>query len=354
MKITDMPADVLGSIMSAAGQPARVQSMVACKALHGAATGQGVWDSIVFGDLDKSAVQFLLRHRCPKVTVKSVTPDDIAWFLGRVADLGGGDCIRDLRLDIGRVQRMPEDLLCAVARHSALRHFSMFIDDCEMTCEMVWPRTAQLHELRTMTIVETGVDAKSVVVWFSGSQSRFPALEDLTLDVGLSDVMAGLCHMPRLRRLVYHFDTEEGGETYEDACMVGADLDVLEIDLNDESDTRHLFRQMEQCAVRRLVLHTHVEGVDVVHPLSPSIEELVFGMHCTYADVTIDFPYLAEYAALRLVQLEVMCPEILQSEMGDCRHCLTFEHGSLRDCMKLFSRVRLNVLPSTRVAFSPV
>ena len=348
-----MPADVLSSIMCVAGQPARVQSMVACKALCAAATGKGAWDSVIFGDLDLSAVKFMLRHRCAMVTVRSNTPDDIAWFLGRLADMGGADCIRELRLEIGPVQRVPEDLLCAVARHGSLQHFGMCVDECEMTCELVWPRTSRLYDLRTMTITESGLDAKRIVVWFSGSQSRFPALEEMTLDIGLTDVLAGVCHMPRLRRLVYHFDADEGGETYEDMCMAAVDLDVLELDINDETDT-HLFRQLARCSVRRLVLHVYDEYLDLSHPLSPDLEELVFAMHTTCAEISIDYPNLAECQRLRSVELSVASPDILESQMDACHHSLVFQHGHCTDCMRLLSRVRLDVLSCTRVSFSPV
>lgn len=354
-KLGDMPVEVLSSILRVAGQPARVQSMLACKALYSACRVRGTWESITFGDLDDTALNFMMRHRCSIVKIMSTTPDDIAWFLDRLADLGLDDCIQELRLDIGSVPRLPEDLLCTVARHSRLRHFGMFVDDCEDTCELTFPRTARLLDLRTMTIVENSADTKNVVVWFNGSHCRFPTLEDVNLDVGMSDVMCGLCHMPRLRRLAYHFDTDEGGELYEDVCMLGADLDVLELDINDETDHRHLFRQIEQCSVRKLVLHVHNDFVDLSHPLSPDLEHLVFGMQTTQADIHVDFQCLRTHRKLRSMGVEVAAPWILSSEaeLSSCHYYTVFQHvGSVSDWVACFGRVGLDLHPTTRVCIS--
>jgi len=357
MKITDMPSEVLAAIMRLAGQPARVHSMLACKALCSATAIRGAWDAVTFKDLDYTAVNFMLRHRCGVVCIETVAPDDVAWFLDRLATLGCGDCIRDLTLRIGTVQRLPSDLLCAVARHGRLRRFDMSVAECLVTCEVAWPRHACLPDLRSVRIVEATDGVKNVVVWFDHSHPRFETLEDLHIDVGLSDVLVGVCHMPCLRRLVYHFETIEGGESYDDACLEGARLDILELDVTDESDTRLLFQQLERCSVRRLVLHVHDDFVDVSRPLSADLEELVFGMCTTCADIQLDFQHLAsQYPKLKAVQLGVTAPWILgnAAEVAACHATLVFQHvDSFAAWMSLFSRVTLEYMPSTRVCIAP-
>lgn len=353
-----MPEGVLAEIMRAAGQRARAQSMLASRALHAAATAPGVWESVTFTDLDQTAVRFMLQHRCPRVAVTTSVPDDLSWFLGRLAQQGADDCIVDLRLDVGPVLRLPSDLLAAVARHRALREFALFVDECEIACELAFPRTAQLLDLREMTIVDSSTDTKNVMVWFNGSQSRFPALEALHLDVGLSDVMAGLCHMPRLRELVYHFDGDEGGETYEDACLRGANLDVLDIMVNNDTCTNHLFLQIELCSVRKLVLQLHDDYLDLTHPLSPALEELALGIHAHQAEVALDFPSLAALPRLRRVAVAITSGWLLTNShlLETACSCLVFQHaGTIKNWMALFggSRARLELPASTRVCICP-
>lgn len=351
--LTDMPQGVLVDILRAAGQPARVQSMVTCKALWEAATAEGTWDSVSFVDLDSTALEFMQRHRCRDVQITSVTPDDVSWFLSALAERGCDDCIATLRLQFGRVQRLPEDLLDAVSMHGSLRSLDIRVDHCERHSDLVWPRRPRLLRLEQLVVVEC-TERQNVTVWWNESHSCFPELRSLELRVGVSDVMTAACQMPRLRRLVYRFD-QEGGETYEDACLAGSDLDVLELTVDDDTDTRHLFHQLELASVRRLVLHMADDYLDVCQPLSPALEELVLGMSSTNGSVILDFPFLAQARKLRLVELGVTDPAMLDSpgELAACHHLVVFQHTSPDAWRAMFNRVRLQLLPTTRVCISP-
>lgn len=355
--IGDMPHEILCEIMKVAGQPARVQSLLACKALHAAVTAAGTWNAITFGDLDCTAVEFMAKHRCPRVTVISVVPDDIAWFLHRLADLGHGDCITRLELDIGPVQRLPEDLLAAAARHSQLQSLDITVEDLDQSCELTFPYTAATLNLKRLRIVDLSAELKQLIVWFDGSQSRFPSLESLELDVGLSDVLAGACHMPRLRRLVYRSDDEDGGETYEDANLTGCQLDLLDIDVSADADMRFLCRQMRRASIRRLVLNVTDEFLDVSREMSPALEELVLRMGTTQADVEIDFPFLQTYRNLRRIEMQIGAPWICADPAVEatCEHCVVFQHvPSIAEWMRFMGRLELALLPTTRVCISPV
>jgi len=356
--LTDLPSEILCEIMRVAGQPARVQSMLACKSLSSAAGSPGVWESVTFADLDDTAVDFMLKHRCATVTVISVTPDDVAWFLHKLADTGCGDCIADLRLEIGMVQRLPEDLLCAVGRHAGLQHFAMTVDDMDQGCEICFSRSAQLLDLRTLSIVERSAEVKQLAVWFDGSQSRFPQLRSLELEVALSDVLAGACHMPHLRRLVYRADDDEGGETYEDACLTGCELDHLELDVGADSDMRYLCRQISKAAVRRLVLHVTDDFLDLSRPLSTELEDLVISMCTTQAEIELDFLALLAHKRLKRLELRLGAPWITADPAvaAGCEHTLVFRHvPAVRDWVDLMGRrVELKLAPTTRACISPV
>lgn len=356
MKLTSLPGEVLADVMRLAGQPARVQSMLACKALSEAASAPGVWASVIFSDLDLSAVRFMERHRCAEVSILSDTPDDIAWFLNALTDSGMTDCIKRLRLDIGRVQRLPEDLLCAVSRHGCLEQFTMFVDECEVPCELIFPRTSSLSNLRKLTIVENSMDVKNVVVFFCATQPRFTSLEEVHIDVGMSDLLDRCGHLPHLRRVTYHFDMEESGETYENAELQGLDLDLLEMDVNCETDLPHLCRELEKCTVRRLVLHVCDDFLDLSRRLSPALEELVIGLRTPDAEVLVDFPFLAEYPRLRALEIPVTADWILgnTAELQACEHSVVFQHvPNVAAWTSLFGRVALTASSTATLTISP-
>lgn len=353
MRVTDLPAEVLGDVMRLAGQPGRTACMLASKALLAAADAKGSWDRVTFRDLDGTAVRFMQRHRCATVCVRTSTPDDVSWFLDALADGGCNDCVTDLALRIGEVQRLPGDLLDAVARHWRLRRLDVTIARCETTCEIGWPRVAHLPELRDVRILERTPGPRNVVLWFDHSHPRFVALERLRLGVALSDVLTGVYRMPRLRHLSYRFEGEGAlGENLDDACLDGMNLDVLELDVTDDTDTRNLFDQLRRCSVRRLVLHMHDDFLDLSQPLSAALEELVIGLCTPCVDVNIDFQCLASHHRLRDVSVEVTAPWISEEE---CHPTLAFQHvDGFASFLSLFARVTLDYPPGTRVCMSPL
>lgn len=327
MSLTSLPSELLCAIMKRTDQAGRVSSMLATKALSAAAQAEGVWDSVTFRELDRTAANFMARHRCSRVTLEDCPPDDVAWFLHLLADTGCGECITDLVICIGTVQRVPADILCAVSRHTALTSLDIEIHDCDLTCEISFPVDCQLHKLRHLSIVE--LDSNQIIVWFQGSHARFGSLETLHLDVSLSDVMTGLRHMPALRRLTYRCDSEDGGETYEDVCMAGAKLEHLELDVGADSDMVYLCRQMETARVDTLLLHLNDDHLDLTHPFSPSLRRLVLSMYTQDAEVDLDFPNLVAAKNLREISVVISAPWILSSSsmLRACHFDLNFRHA---------------------------
>jgi hypothetical protein len=225
------------------------------------------------------------------------------------------------------------------------------VEDLLELSEIAFPsRTASLEQLRCLRICDCGsvTGTKKLVVFFRGQ--RLPRLHMLRLDVGESDVMRyAKSAMPRLRRLVYRHDAEDAGETFEDALIAGIRLDHLELEVTDDTDMRHLARQLHRSRVRRLVLHVNEETyVDLTHQLSPSLEELRLVMSGSDGHVEFDFPHLASYRLLRSLTVTV-APWVMPDEQ-ECSHCVSFCHvGRPQDWMDLFARVQLDVFPSVHL-----
>lgn len=353
-RLTCLPGELLCAIMKHAGQEGRVSSMLATKALSAAALGVGVWDSVIFRELDRTSVNFMIRHRCPTVAFDDCPPDDVAWFLHMLADTGCGDCITDLTIDIGTVQRVPADILCAVSRHRGLLSLDMIINDCDLTCEISFPVDCHLHELRHLSIVE--IESNQIIVWFQGSHARFGSLASLCLDVALSDVMTGLRHMPLLRTLTYRCDAEDGGETFEDVCMAGVELAHLELDIGGDSDMAHLSREMESCTVDTLVLHINDDYVDLTRAFSPALRRLVLSMYTQDADVELDFPNLVDAKNLRDISVVIGAPWILSdtSMLDACHFDLSFRHvPDVTAWMDHVRGLKLDINESTRLIVNP-
>lgn len=354
-QLTSLPYELLCAIMKRTDQAGRVSSMLATKALSAAALGTGVWDSVTFRELDRTAVEFMARHRCSRVTVDDCPPDDVAWFMHMLADTGCAECITDLAINIGTVQRVPADLLCAVSRHTGLETLEIIINDCDLTCEISFPVDCQLHQLRRLSIVE--IESNQIIVWFQGCHARFTSLSSLCLDVSLSDVMTGLRHMPHLRTLTYRCDPDDGGETFEDVRMTGTKLDRLEIDVGNDTDMGHLAREMELASIDTLVLHMNDDYLDLTHPFSPSLRRLVLSMYTQDADVELDFPNLVD-SQVRDITVVVGAPWILldSTMMEACHFDLSFRHTpNLTTWMEHLraGRLTLNTTESTRVIVNP-
>jgi len=351
MKVTDLPAEVLGSVLRRVSQSDRVACFTACKALSHAAQLPTVWDSVTFTDLDKTAVGFALTRSCRRIVIESDRPDDIAWFLHTLADLGHEDVIHELRIRLGAVQRVPEELFVALGRHAELRQLSLDVAFVHQTCEVFFARDHALAKLHTLEIRELA-DERSMVVWFQGSQNRFESLRRLDLVVAMSDALSQAPAMPALREAVYRWDPN-CGEVYDDLTLKGATLDVLELDVHAGVDKPRLFGQLRDASVTRLVLHCSDTRLLMLRPLSPALRELTFCMVSDWVEIEIDFDMLtAMHPGLERIAHRVTAAWILEDPviLDDCEHSLTFRFvPSVAHWTRYFAKVRLDVDPTTRV-----
>lgn len=301
----DLSNDVLCNIMAVSDQATRVACLTSTKALSRAVLTPGVWDSVTFADLDVTALEFMDVHRVPTVYLRTCCPDDVSWFLGRVADQGI-DCIRTLDIEISGGYRMNTDFLDPLVRLPGLETVRLVMKDIEREAELAFPRHGGMPNLRHLEIIEVPGEelVKKHYVFFNGTHRRFPSLERLTLDVCGSDVMTGLCHMRRLRRLAYLADEDSGDETYEDAEMEGCVLDELVIEVSVDTDYLRLCSELSKASVKRLVLCVGDSTASLMHPISEDIQAIALRFNCAHAEVCLDYPFLQSYKSLRSISVE--------------------------------------------------
>lgn len=351
MNLMDLPQEVLTHVMSLTDQPGRCNSLVTCKGLSAAALDPANWQEVSFGDLDPTAAEFVVRQGCTTVSLYGSEPDDASWFLHRLAD-EGYEGLRHLVIEFDTIHRLPCDLLVGIARHGQLRTVDIRVLDMECTCELHFPKHTRMLHLETLRVVETSEECKQMVVWFGGTQSGFPALHTLHLDVGLSDVLEGVRNFPRLKHLTYLSDDGDAGETYEDARLEGCDLDSLSLDIYADSDTRHLARELEKAAVRRLVLHLHDEHLDLRYPLSPALKQLHLVHHVDHSGVMLDYPFVRQ-SNLRRIVSDVS--ENWRDFEEHCSHFLTMHHvGNVPEAMQHLSTLDVRLGISSRLCLCPV
>lgn len=357
--LVDLPDDVLCHIMKLADQPTRLAAMETCSRLGTAASAPGVWTDVTFRDLDQTAVDFLARHRCPTVRILSDCPDDVAWFFCKLAN-ENVVCIQDLTIRFGVVRRLPATFLRGIGSQTDLRNFTMVLDDVDASCDIFFSEGHSLRRLETLRIIERSPGTKQLTVWFQDTHAAFESLRVLVLDVALSDAVAGLNKMAKLRQATYLFEEDENDETYEDAELAGLNLDLLELDLaTDDTVVSHdtLFEQLQRCAVRELVLHIKDGWQNLDRPLSPALETLVLRMHVTHATVNIDFGALRGHAALRRVVLDIGAPWIANDPDVEqsCRHTLAFTGvPTLEDFIAFAQRITLVKHAKTCLSISPL
>lgn len=354
-----LPHDILCHVARHCDQQSRAACLTTCRALHSAVSSPGLWSEVTFYDLDHAAVDFMERQRCSIVHVISTCPDDVAWFFEELRDRDI-DCIQRLYIAFGPVQRMPMDLLCGIGGQTGLRHLAMRVESLDATSEIFFCRHHQLHCLESIEIMEHTIEAKQLVVWLDGTHSRFEKLNSLVLDVGMSDAMAGLRHMPSIKRAAYSFEMEEGGETYEDMELEGLELDILELDVDCEVDVATLTSELQKCKVGTLVLHVKDEFLDLSPGFGAHVERLLLRMHLTHADIKVDFTSLRAARGLREISLDIAAGWILaQPDMvHNCAHTLYFTRvGSPAEWAAHIGAggpLQLRLLPTTRVHLAPL
>lgn len=353
-----LPLDVMGEVMKRADQDTRVACLTVSKAWHCAAMLASAWDEVRFQEIDRTTLGFMVRQPCiRRLHLHTHRPDDAAWLFDALADAGHDEQLREVHVRIGPVQRVPSSLLRALARHAGLHTLCIDIAHIDKVSELSFPKGHSLTKLERLCIREHSGVTRQLVVWFNGTQTRFEALREVDLRVGMSDVMVGVDGMRSLRDLAYLCDEEEGGETYEDINMEGANLDRLELEVGIHTDFARLCAQMHNASVRTLVMHLNDDFIAVSMPLSPDTRHLILGFRVDAADIELDFPVLRDHHP-KLEKITVGATaewittdaDILES----CDHTLVFRNiPSFPQWLAYVTKVQLDVATTTRICMTP-
>lgn len=345
-RLQHLPFDIQVEILRRVDQRGRISCMTVCKALHRAATHPSLWRSVDFrtdafrtDTALKSAARFVRNTGCVTVKVKGQRPDDVTDVLLRMA----GAPLMHLHVTLDTVQRIPAGIVVAPTRLSGLRTLTIVTQKVCNFSTLSFPSRC-LNLLETLVVRERCHD-RNLDLEFPNE--GFVALQHVHLNLFGSNIMHQASRLPCLRKLVYRNEAHTGGDTYEDALLAGACLDHLEFDLGEDSDIWFLSRELNRCAVRRLVIHASCEQVDLMNLEMEHLEELEVHVYDAFSTVALD----SRNFRSTLRSLSVRVHHVTTS---DSDHVLSF-HGVSDPvaCMK-FMVSRLHVPSgSVQVAMHP-
>ena len=343
MTTDSLPTDVLTHILGLVDQPTRAACLLVSKHVHRAASARELWECMRLGELGEetkaSAVRAVKRHGATRLRIQNDRPDDTAAFLHAVVNEGAGDDVEHLEIHMGRVTRVPGDLLAAACRMWNLRSLVIEARDVREPCMLMFFTHLPLGRLHTLRIAE-GLSANVSVNFADDAFCKFKALESVELRVSVSNVMDEAHRMRRLRYVVYRCD-EDAEETHTYVNLGGLRLAHLEVDVGRDTDYDRLFYELQHCEVERLVLHLHDDHL-VLRPMSPALTQLAVGFHETHAEVVIDFGELVrDHPALRSVETFTAADWILadQNMMNACQHTVRITRARFQDFVDFSHRV---------------
>ena len=342
-----LPTEVLTLILGHVDQATRAACLLASKHVHRAASAPELWDTLRIRELDAestaSAVQAVVRHKSSRLRIQNDRPDDAATFLHRVVNAGAGDGVEHLEIQMGRVSRVPEDLLVAATRLWNLRSLVVEAREVKHACMLMFHTHLPLGRLHTLRITEA-LSTNVSVNFAEDSFLKFKALECVELRVGVSNVLDDARLMDKLRYLVYRCD-EEAEETHTYARLNGLRLAHLELDVGVDTDYARLYYELGRCAVERLVLHLHDDHLQIRN-VNAALTQLAIGFHETHAEVVLDFTELVGgYPALRSIETFIAADWILadQGMLDSCHHTVRITNARFQDFMDYAQRVPMQL-----------
>lgn len=323
-RLTDLPHEVLVSVMQLSGQPARMQSMLACKTLHAASTEPGVArEAASFGaDTQVTAVNYCLRHGCKRVEIVGAAPDDVVWFLRELARRGGDEIVNELDVRFDAIDRLPEAFLATVALHKGLRRLSVRVKRCQRVSDASFP-TRSTCDLESIEFYEgeDAMESKHIVLWF-GSTAQFPRLHSLHVHVSMSDALKHVPTYPNLRTASYSYDLGDGIEDLSDVKLRGCKFDELRLVVDELTDFSHLLEQLSDCEARRLILDVYSDSVEILLDTRlRAVEYLVINAEGRDVHVYVEYPVLRTYDRLKRFEFN-SGRRFIDDEGEQCSHVL--------------------------------
>lgn len=223
-----LSSEVLRCILAKADQATRVAACTSARRVFDAAAHPSVWRRATVYTPDTAALAYLRRVRPETVHLVHGDIRAVESFLDGMRAQGLAASVTALRLDITAAGRLPCAcaLLDYVAEFERLEELAITLRDVPKPTCMAFSPGATLPKLRALRIRDASRPSKLEVYLVD---AKLPSLEAVDVEAATCDVLARVPEYPLLRSVRYRAEDE----TFEDAYLDGARLELLDVDVSD-------------------------------------------------------------------------------------------------------------------------
>lgn len=220
--------EVLRCILAKADQATRVAACASARRVFDAAAHPSVWRRTTVYSPDTAALTYLRRVRPETVHLVHHDARAVESFLEGMRAQGLAASVTALDIDIGAAGRLPCAcaLLDYVAEFERLEELAITLRDVPQPTCLAFGAGCVLPRLRAIKIWDRSATRKLEVYLVD---AKLPELRAVDVEAATCDVLARVPEYPRLRSVRYVAQDE----SFEDANLDGARLEVLDVDVRD-------------------------------------------------------------------------------------------------------------------------
>ena len=245
-----LSADVLRCILAKTDQATRVAACASARKVFDAAAHPSVWRRTTVYALSSAALAYLRRVRPETVHLVHHDIRAVESFLEGMRAQGLAASVTAMRVDVSGAAKVPCAcaLLSYVAEFEKLEDLDIRLDSVPKPTCLAFSPGAALPRLRTLRIKDTSSPRRLEVYLVD---ARLPALESVHVEAATCDVLARVPEYPGLKHIKYFAEDE----TFEDANLDGARLELLDVDVRDTLAMHFLGTQLTRA---RYIEHVYM------------------------------------------------------------------------------------------------
>lgn len=299
-----LSSEVLRCILAKTDQTTRVAACASARRVFDAAAHPSVWRHTTVYAPNSAALAYLRRVRPETVHLVHHDIRAVESFLDGMRAAGLVASVTALRVDILQAARVPCAcaLLNYVAEFEKLEDLDILMSDVPKPTCFAFSPGATLPRLQAIRIRDTSTPRKLEVYLVD---AKMPALETVHVEAATCDVLAHVPEYPRLRSVRYHAEDE----SFEDANLDGARLELLDVDVRDTLAMHFLEVAMAHARYIQHVylgLHSNMRFQAFVN-----MRHLEVTLHKRATEVTMAYPALRGLGTV-IVEANHSCPFTVQ------------------------------------------
>lgn len=220
--------EVLQCILAKADQATRVAACASARRVFDAAAHPSVWRRVTVYTLDTAALAYLRRVRPETVHLVHHDTRAVESFLGGMREQGLVVSVTALQVDITAAGKLACGcaLLDYIAEFERLEELAITMHEVPKPMCLAFGTGSVMPKLRAIKIADRS-EPRRLEVYLVDAQ--LPELQVVDVEVATCDILARVPEYPRLRSVRYM----AGDESFEDANLDGARLELLDVDVHD-------------------------------------------------------------------------------------------------------------------------